>query len=367
MKRILHIVGSMDRAGAETMIMNLYRVLNKNKFQFDFLYFTDKKCDYDDEIQNLGGRIFRVRASNPFKRMKATTMLLKNHPEWQTVHCHTLFSNAFHIFAAYKANIPQRISHSHNTSDSSNQGLKSVIYHRFSRMIQNKYATDFVACGTEAGHFLFPTKQNIEVIPNSIDTKKFAEIAQQNKDYLRNKFNLDSECLILLQLGRFTEQKNHFFTLKIIKKLKDKSINFHCFFAGQGPLENMIQMEVDNKGLSDHITFLGLRKDIPRLLGSTDLMLMPSLHEGFPVVLVESQASGTPSYISDKIAKEVDLDLGLINFLSIDEGPENWMDAILETPSVSANIQERCWVMKEKGYDIHRNICTLEKIYTDNH
>lgn len=220
MKRILHITGTMDRAGAETMIMNLYRAIDRSKFQFDFLSFSNKKGDFDDEIESLGGKIYRITEKNPFKRMKLTTKLLKQNKQWETVHCHTLFSNGFHIYAAYQAGVKQRISHAHNTSDLSKSKWIATLYHFISRKIQKKYSTDFVACGIAAGQFLFPNKKNVLIIPNSIDTQSFANIAERNQMYLKNEFNLDSNTKVILQLGRLTRVKNHKFSFEILNELK---------------------------------------------------------------------------------------------------------------------------------------------------
>src|SRR5690625_142813 len=364
MKRILQITGSMDRAGAETMVMNLYRELNKEKFQFDFLYFTSKKCDFDDEIVKMGGRIYRIIEKNPFKRMRATKKLLVENPHWQTIHCHTLLSNAFHIYAAYQANVRKRISHSHNTRDASKNYLLKVIYQPISRKIQARFATDFIACGKEAGDYLFPKVKNVQILQNAIDVKTFANIASRNKEYLRNKFNFNKSTIILIQIGRFTKVKNHEFSLKIAEELIQQNIDFHLFFVGQGPLEQQIREKVRINSLEEKISFLGLREDIPRLLGGSDLLLMPSFHEGFPVVLVESQACGTPALISDNIAKEVDLNLGLINFASLSNQPKNWIkkiEKIIQKPII--NTENRYDILKGKGFDDKTNVSFLENLY----
>lgn len=364
MKRILHITGGMDRAGAETMIMNLYRAIDRSKFQFDFLYFTDSICDYDKEIEELGGKIYRLTATNPLKRMKATQTLLQNNPQWRTVHCHMLFSNAFHLYAAYKAGIKQRISHSHNTSDQSKNKLISKIYHGLSREFQIRYATDFVACGIEAGKFLFPHIKDVQIIPNSIDIDNFAQIAEKSEDYLRKEFHLTDDTLILLQIGTFGPQKNHCFSLKIAHSLQKKGIKFKLFLAGRGPLKEKIEDEVKQQGLDRVIKFLGVRSDIAELLGGSDLMLMPSLYEGFPVVLVESQAAGLPALIADTISKEVDLGVGLINFETLKASPEDWAKKIIKNSRHKNNsVEKRLPVLKQRGYDIVTNAQKLENLY----
>lgn len=365
MKRILHITGGMNRAGAETMIMNLYRAIDRNRFQFDFVYFTDEKCDFDDEIKELGGGIYRIEASNPFKRMRLLRELLQNNPQWETVHCHTLFSNAFHLYAAYKAGVKQRIAHSHNTSDQSKNKLVSKIYQGLSRKFQAKYATDFVACGIEAGKFLFPTVAKVKIIPNSIDTEKFSEIAKENKNYLRDQYQLDQNTIIILQLGRFTEQKNHFFTLEVASALKTDNIDFKLFFAGHGKLEKGVKEKAEEMALADKLIFLGLRRDVPQLLGGSDVMLMPSIHEGFPVVLVESQTAGTPALISDSIADEVDLRVGLVEFKSLENSPTSWAKRLIQfnRKQIVAD-KNRIAVLKTRGFDIFSNAKLLEHLYS---
>ena len=365
MKRILHITGGMDRAGAETMVMNLYRNIDKTKFQFDFVAFTNKVCDYDNEIKAFGGRIFHIVVSNPLKRMKALESLLKQHPEWETIHAHTLFSNAFHMYAAYKAGVKQRIAHSHSTSDQSKSKWTSLVYQAFSRKMQAHYATHFVACGKEAGAFLFPKQKDILLLPNAIDVTRFAEIGESRKEYLRKEFSLPESTVVLLQLGRLNTVKNHMFSFQLLKALKDQGVDFQFFIAGQGNLEEELKAKVKELNLENDVVFLGIRTDVPELLAGSDVMLMPSLHEGFPVVLVESQACGTPALIADTIASEVDLGLNLVTFKSLEKPHDNWVKTLLQIlkqplVSQSARVQE----LKAKGFDVKRNVEQLEKLYT---
>jgi glycosyltransferase EpsF len=363
MKRILHIVGTMDRAGAETMIMNLYRAIDKSKFQFDFVYFTDKKCDYDDEIKILGGNIYRITANNPIKRTKELILLLKQNPQWETVHAHTLLSIGFHLFAAKKAGIKNRIAHAHSTND----GKKSVLgklYKFLSMQLLDRYTTKHIACGKAAGDFLFPNQKDIKIIPNSIDIKAFTEVSHTSKMYLKNEFNLSDDTLVLLQLGRLITIKNHAFTIEIAKELKKQGVNFKLFLAGQGNLKEVLEQQVKEKELDNEIIFLGLRTDIPELLAGSDIMLMPSFYEGFPVVLVESQAAGIPSLISDTISSEVDLGTELIYFESLKQSSSVWVNKIQQILMIKKNSSEvRLKKLQKAGYDIYTNAKLLEELY----
>jgi glycosyltransferase EpsF len=357
----------MNRAGAETMVMNLYQAIDKTKFQFDFLYFSNNKADFDEEIESMGGEIYRIVERNPIRRMLVTIELLVQNPQWQTVHAHNLFANAFHVYAAYKAGVKQRIAHSHSIGSSSNKNLLRYIYQAFSRRMIAKYATNFVACSLAAGDYLFPLQRNIIVIPNSINTKIFIKAAEDHKNYLRTEFNITDDFLILLQLGRLHKAKNHKLSIKVARELKNKNIIFKLFFAGQGSLLVELQKQVKDLDLEKEIIFLGIRTDVPYLLASSDLMLMPSLYEGFGIVLIEAQATGIPSLISTTIPEDADMEMGLVYPYSLDKLPENWANKVIEIcrRKISVSKEERLLKLKDRGFDNYSNVKNIEALYSE--
>ena len=362
MIRVLHIVGGMDRAGAETMVMNLYRNIDRSKVQFDFLYFKSKVCDYDSEIEQLGGKIHKIVARNPMHRFFKTYKFLKS-TNYQIVQAHTLFNIGLNLLAAKLAGVPIRIAHSHNTS-SSGSGLVSKIYKGFSRFLIANYSTHFIACGDAAGKFLFSSKK-FAVLPNSIDVDYFHQIGIEEKEYIEKKFNLNKSTLKLIQVGRLQKVKNHQFTLAVCEELKKKKVDFHLYIVGQGILEEQIKGSIAQKGLQSNVSMLGVRSDVPQLMAGADLHIMPSIHEGFPVVLVEAQAIGIHSLISNQISNEVDFGLGLIDFVSISHGVINWVDFILKQKSKIENLNHAT-IIKEKGYDAKSNANRLLEIYMKN-
>ncbi|WOD43362.1 glycosyltransferase [Hwangdonia lutea] len=367
MKRILHIVGTMDRAGAETMVMNLYRAIDKSKYQFDFVYFTHKSCAYDDEIKELGGVIYRIPQHSAIIRTYRLYQLLKKNRQFYAVHCHQLLANASHQFAAFFAGMPIRISHAHSTQDIYNTNFIRNLYQKASKVLISWLSTDFIACGLEASNFLFPRQESILYIPNAIDVSKFIN---SEKKKTQNFFNINSiknNTIIISQIGRFMPVKNHEFSIKFAFYLKQNNIDFHMMFAGSGHLENSLKQLVAKMGLSNNITFLGVREDIDLVLANSNLLLMPSLYEGFPVILVESQAAGTPALISNGISNEVDLGLGLVQFCDLKSPNEEWlglMQNILKKERVSPF--ERNKVLKSKGFDIDVSVKLLEKLYSGN-
>lgn len=361
--RILHIVSKMNRAGAETMLMNLYRKIDRDKIQFDFITFTEDKGDYDDEITGLGGKIIPIIANNPISRMYKLTKFLKSNPEYQIIHTHMLLNNAFHLLAANKAGVKHRISHSHNTSNGKT-GLVNKIYEKWSLLINKNLSTHKVACGNQAAQYLFGSTKDVLILPNAVDVDEMINVANNSRDYIDNILFESSKDLgiKIIQVGRLSKVKNHDFTLEIAKELKKHQVAFTILIIGQGPLEDQLKTRVIKEGLENHVLFLGARSDIAELMSSADYMIMPSLHEGFPVVLVEAQTVGLTSIISDRISPEVDLGLDLVEFFPL-TNIQSWADRLMLPKTSSIDIKRIKSTLKTYGFDVKANASTLSSLY----
>ena len=358
-KRVLHIVGKMDRAGAETMLMNLYRHIDHSKIQFDFVTFTDEEGDYDAEIIDLGGKIIPIIANNPIERMLKLQRFLKQNPEYKIVHAHTLLSNAFHLLAAKGAGVKHRISHSHSTSNGQSSTIKKL-YEKWALITNRQLATQKIACGNLAAQYLFGTIKEVMILPNAVDIDAMTAVASRSADYIDKSF--DNKGLKIIQVGRFNEVKNHNFSLEIARELEQRAVEFTMYFIGQGPLKEQLKQKVKSRFLEDRVKFLGVRSDITELMASADFMIMPSLHEGFPVVLVESQASGLSAIVSDQVSREVDLGLDLIEFLPL-HSEKDWADRLLATKKNKSDRKIIADSLKLQGFDAVTNAQKLSEFY----
>src|SRR5690606_2172814 len=250
MIRVLHIVGKMDRAGAETMLMNLYRHIDRTQVQFDFVTFTTEQGDYDEEILALGGRIFPIIANNSIERMFKLTSFLKQHSEYQIIHAHKLLNNAFHLLAAKQAGIPHRIAHSHSTSNGK-MGVMKKIYEKWALQIINKTVTSKIACGELAAKYLFGSTTGVMILPNSVNCQQMIEKAKENRNFISENFN--DEGLKIIQVGRLNTVKNHKFSLKIAEELTKRGVKYTLYIIGQGPLDLEIKKEIQKKSLTNNI------------------------------------------------------------------------------------------------------------------
>ncbi len=366
--RVLHVVGSMNRAGAEVMLMSLYRVLDRSKLQFDFLYFTDNACDFDDEIRSLGGQIFilsRKEFTNPVTQLFGLKKLLRANPQIKAVHMHTLLNSALCLLAAKWANVAIRVTHSHNTADVVNPSFIRRAYEVIAKHIILAYSTSRVACTREAAEYLFDSSEGVTLLPNGFNLDQTLTESEKDTSTLRRLIEAKAEECVLIQVARFNPQKNHRFSIDVLKALQDK--NFECRLAlvGDGSLRHDIQSYAKQQGVTDRVFFLGVRTDVPCLLGGADVMLLPSHFEGLGIVLIESQVVGLPAIASHGVPQEADLGVGLITFLSVDDGPETWSDFIRNKRYViKTTDSDRLQRIRAQGYDAAKNVGILERIYT---
>lgn len=362
--RVLHVFHGMDCGGAENMIMNLYRRIDRNQIQFDFLVHTRKECYFDDEIQMLGGKIYHVpyyNVLNQFIYEKALKDFFKNHPQYKIVHGH--LGSCAHIYlkiAKYFGCFT--IAHSHSTTPTE-KSIKSTLYKIFN--LQTRRIADyFFACGNKAGDIRFGKKivssNRYRVLNNAIDSQKYI-FNPQKRDSIRSSLGINQDEFVIGTVGRLTLAKNPYKTIEILSLLKANNEQFHFLWIGGGEMETELKDAIKKAGLDDYVDFLGIRNDIPEVLQALDVFIFPSLWEGLGIVAVEAEASGLPTICSDAVPNEVDL-TELVEHIPLSAPVEIWMDAILKFKNgyKRTNTQQQ---IIDGGYDIYNTAKWLGKFY----
>lgn len=354
--RILHIVSFMQRGGLETLIMNCYRNIDREKMQFDFIVHRDFRADYDDEIEALGGRIYRLPRLNPFSPgyKKALLDFFRSHPEYKIVHCHLDCMSALPLAAAKACGVPVRIAHGHNSNQ--DKDWKYPLKRLFMRKIPAT-ATHFFACSEEAGAWMFPG-QPVTVINNGIESDRFA-YDPAVREAVRTELMLD-DSLTLGHVGRFMPQKNHEFLIDIFAAVHAVDPAARLLLVGTGDLEGQIHQKVSRLGLDEAVQFLGVRSDVNRILQAVDVFLLPSLYEGLGMAAVEAQAAGLPCIVSDEVPRLCDM-TGHVSFLPLDAKPEQWAEAVLKAVRLPRESQKE--KIAAAGFDIQSTAQWLSDFY----
>ena len=353
--RVLQIVPAMNAGGMETFIMNVYRTIDRQKVQFDFLYHYDMPCFYDEEIRRLGGNIYKltVRQDNRlFLYLRRLNEFFRAHPEYRVIHGHYSGFGMFYTPIARRHGVPVRAGHSHNTAYEHN------LVGQLDRLMSWFFVyglTDRFACGQEAGKALFHGRDFV-FLPNGVDAASFAPDEELRLE-TRRQLGISDEEIVLGHIGRFNQQKNHPYLIEIFGEVLRRQPSARLLLLGDGPERPAIEKLV--APLGDRVIFAGVQSNTRAYYSAMDAFLLPSLFEGLPVVLAEAQSAGLPCFVSDRVDRGADLGCGM-RFLPLGN-PSAWADALLEKPL------ERCPDALEKvraaGYDIRHTAAWLQDFY----
>lgn len=365
MIRVLHSVSNMARAGIETMLMNYYRKMDLSQIQFDFLANKPMPGEYDEEIRQMGGRVFVSPGLNPlhFPRYERFMRdLIAANPEIRIVHAHNEAMGYYALKSAKDAGIRIRIAHAHNT-----QIIRDYKYplKMVCKALLPSAATDCWSCGRDAGIYYFGEKRWREsgvTLHNAIDIGRFRYQADQRARF-RRQAGLE-KCFVIGHVGRFNVQKNHNRLLDIFACLLQAEKDARLVLIGVGELEDAVRKKADALGIREKVLFLGQLPNVNDWLQAMDCFVLPSLFEGLPVAGVEAQAAGLPCFFSDRVTDEALL-LPQSFRISLKDCDELWARRILEIKTKNYDRLQGADNVRDAGYDIDTEAAKLQAWYLE--
>ena len=355
MKRILCIINGMNVGGAETMLMKLYREVDRYQVQFDFFVMTDAIGYYEPEIKKLGGNIYHngylsiVR--RPLQTFKEIYMCVKRN---QYKHILLSTEKPYYIpFLMTSKLAGAEILALRSTNSTAMKGsLVDLISHAF-RFLVRGFTNVRLAPSELAADFMFGEKSlsrhNVHILNNGLKTKEF-KFNHKDRMQIRNEFNF-ADKIVVGNVGRFYPQKNHSFIIDVfyeISQIEEKAV---LFLIGGGVLENEIKLKIKRLGLERRVVFAGVRNDVRKCLMAMDVMVFPSFYEGMPNVVIEAQATGLPCVVSDSITAECKL-TDRVSFLSLEDTPNEWAMTAMKVCGKNELREHYATKVQEKGYDI---------------
>ena len=356
--RVLYVNGGlMDRGGVSSVMMNYYMHIDSSQVQIDFLTHGYGEGIRDKEIINNGGKIFTVppKSKNYFKNTKMIRNILKkNH--YDIVHSHADAGNVHILKIAKQCGVPVRISHSHNTDYTINNPVRKKLADMQKKNI-SKYATHMFACSEEAAMWLYG--KSVSIIKNAIEINNYS-YNEVHRNKIRNKYNI-GDSLLVGCVGRLDYQKNQTFLLKVFSDVVKRRDDICLMLLGDGILKNELTEETKRLKIEDRVIFAGQVSNVNEYYSAFDIMVMPSLFEGFPVALVEAQCSNLPCLVSDNVTDSVKINSNM-DFLSLSNYQE-WVEQLsLAYPEerTHSGCLER---VKSAGYDINIEAKKLEQFY----
>lgn len=347
--------------GITSWMVQTFAAMDTAGFDFTTIAFEGAPEDLIQRVRDLGFRVFVVPSRKTSTRAytKAYRELIAS-GRFDIVHisCNSAIA-AFELHEARKVGVPMRIAHSHNTTC---QHKKAD---RILRPIFYRELTDRYACGRDAGRWLFG-ELPFTVIPNGKELGDWA-YSPMLRDDARLELGISDGQIVIGHVGRFNKQKNHAKLLKSFAELRNRSRCYRLVLVGDGALLEQTKALASALGISDSVSFLGRRSDVPRLLNAMDCMVLPSLYEGFPNVVLEWQLSGLPVVMSDTITNDVAI-TPLVSQVSLDVTDAGWADMIecsLASRNRGADSAAARVAAKEQGYDINDDAALLRGLYLE--
>jgi len=362
--RVLNVLGTTNLGGAESRVMELYRAIDREKVQFDFLVHTEKEGQYSEEIRRLGGRIYsipRFKMINILSYQKALRKFFREHDEFAAVHGHMTSTAAIYLPIAKKAGIPMTIAHARSAGvDKGIKGLATKIIR-----YPLKYRADYCfTCSAEAAEAVYGRKWikkgNVWTIPNAIDTQRFV-YNPVVREQVRRELGI-TDKFVIGHVGRFGFMKNHAFLIDVFAELCKMRDDAALALIGKGELEEEIREKVSTLGLADKVLFLGNRFDVERYYQAFDYFVFPSTFEGLPGSVVEAQAAGLHCLVSDQVTREVAL-TELVTYKSIEEPAANWAGEIMRNAKAALERKDMRAAIAEKDFDVHGQAAKWEAFY----
>lgn len=360
--KVLVLITKMDRGGAETFVMNYMRHFNRDVIQYDFLVNRQEPGAYEEEIQDLGGHIYRMSPMYPqyFARYKREfRAFIREHPEYRIIHSNLEERSYFPLRIASEEGVPVRIAHAHNVYRGVNP---KMVFRDYFRSRLPPYVTDKFACSLQAGKWLFGngvlSDRRFKIVRNAIEVDRYAYRPKVRED-LRMRLSL-GQRLVVGNTGRLTGQKNQAFLMDVFSAVKKVRRDAVLLLVGEGELKRSLERKADELGIRSSVIFAGSVPDVEDYLQVMDVFVFPSLYEGLPLSMVEAQAAGLPCIASDRVPRSVKL-TSSVSFLSLEDRPESWADKVLR--SADSKRCDRRDSVRQGGYDIRDAAPKLQDFY----
>lgn len=356
-ERILHCVpGNMDMGGIESLLMSIYRKIDRNKIQFDFIVHKTGKNFFEDEILKLGGRIYRLpnKRKHPFKYKQEFLNVIKN---YKIIHVHSVYAFTYYEVKWARQCQKSVILHSHN-SDA--KLLRKIIHYLF-KHLQNHYVSVRLSPSKQAAKWMFNEGHDkVVYLYNGFDTTKF-QFDMNSRIEIREQLGLANNDYIIGCVGRLDWQKDPIYLLRLFEKLKANDNAYKLIFIGDGSYRQTLERETHQKGLVNDVIFTGSVSNVPEYLSALDIFVLPTRYEGLGISLIEAQINGLPVFTNKNVPKEAVINQ---NMYLLDKGDsELWVDAINKELNV-INLKKRKVNLSDfNQYNIETVVKKLQNIY----
>lgn len=373
MERIAVMMTDMNYGGVETVIMNYYRRIDKNKIQFDFFALEGSILPQKEEIEKAGGRVYVVpRYTRPWNYCREVYRIFRQN-NYRIVHSNMNTLSFFPLYMAKKAGIPVRIVHNHSTA-AKGETKKNILKYLL-RPLAKSCATDYMACSAQAAEWMFGRKAvnegHVYIVNNAIELKRFMYSEAKRRE-IRAALAVQEDEILIGCIGRLCFQKNQEFLLRVLKQLKDRAAydsKVKLMLIGDGENRDRLMALAGELKLESQLIMVSACNNVNDYYSAFDIFALPSRYEGFGMVAVEAQVNGLPCLLSDEFPEDVVIGAN-VDRLELKE--EDWLSKLMAYVDDARNQTElnklavdrrTCDIDLFRDYDVGVQVGRLQEYY----
>lgn len=374
MLRVVQVVSTLDVGGIEIWLKNLiplFQQLTRGRIQVDFLTVFRNGGELEEELLALGCNVHHVPLQ--YRRLARSCLRLTQffrRGRYDTVHSQCNFTSGIILPCAQIAGIRRRYMHVHNSvlAFHSDQGTVRWLVGRVMRYLALASCDKCLCCSEEArsafGANLTYGRRKFHILHCGVKLDDFRAVRNRDKREIRARLGWDTAGPVLLHVGRHSHQKNLHFLLESFCRFLERAPTSLLAFVGMGSLTDGLRALAHELGIDANTRFLGYRSDVPLLMRAADLLAIPSLHEGLPVVMIEALAAGLPIVAAEQISHEVDIVPGMIHWYPTTHGEVAWAREMhrvlsLPRPEIAVCIER----LSQSDFDLQNGARSLLKLY----
>jgi glycosyltransferase involved in cell wall biosynthesis len=322
--KVLHVFGRMERGGAELRTLELVESLSRAEFDSDFLVLSDLPGSLDSRVKAAGGQVIPCPLTLAFP-FRAVWLLITS--EYDVVHSHVHHFSGLLLFLAWIARVPGRIAHLRSSTDGYAEAtVRRRVQRLVLRWLTDAFATDILSVSegvmTDAWDAGWSRDNRCRVVYNGLPVARLTRVSE-----------ITPRSHTLICVGSVHQAKNQVRLVAIFQVCKTRMPELELEIVGRhlGAYAGEVVTEMVARGLGDSIKLTGEVPEPLEVMAAASVLILPSLWEGLPGVVLEAAALGLPVVASDLPGvKEIAKHFPHVRSMSLSQSDDEWADAIVD-------------------------------------
>ncbi len=297
--KVLHLIKSLGRGGAEKLIPETALVHDQGKFEFHCLYFYHQEQNIVDELLAAGIHVHLIPSSNLglfFQIKKVRDFVCKN--KFDLIHAHLPWAGILARFVGQKLSIPI-VYTEHNTWDRYNKvsywGNRLTFKNQDVAIAVSNEVALTMQLNAPWDPYIRGGRLKVRVIQNGVNTAVFKRLKSWDSISLTGMPNtIPEDAPVIGKVAVFRSQKRLWLWVEMALKILKARPEVHFLLVGDGEWRTRIERQISESGMGSHFHLVGVQKEVIPYLSRMDIYLSTSEFEGLPIAMLEAMSCEVP-------------------------------------------------------------------------